>query len=100
IRDFHVTGVQTCALPISDKNNYPHYYEAALALLRPGGMLLIDNVLWGGDVADPAATDQETTTLRDLNTKVKADARVEFCLLPIRSEERRVGKEWRAGVTP
>lgn len=67
----------------ADKNNYPHYYEAALGLLRPGGMLLIDNVLWGGDVADPTITDQETTTLRNLNARVKADPRVEFCLLPI-----------------
>lgn len=67
----------------ADKNNYPHYYEAALGLLRSGGMLLIDNVLWGGDVADPTITDQETTTLRNLNARVKADPRVEFCLLPI-----------------
>jgi predicted O-methyltransferase YrrM len=67
----------------ADKNNYPHYYEAALGLLRSGGMLLIDNVLWDGDVADPAVTDQETTTLRNLNAKVQGDQRVEFCLLPI-----------------
>lgn len=67
----------------ADKNNYPHYYDAALALLRPGGIMLIDNVLWGGDVADPAIMDQETTTLRALNARVKADERVEFCLLPI-----------------
>lgn len=67
----------------ADKNNYPHYYEAVLALLRPGGVLLIDNVLWGGDVADPKESDQETTTLRALNAKVKADERVDFCLLPI-----------------
>lgn len=67
----------------ADKLNYPHYYESALALLRPGGVLLIDNVLWGGDVADPAATDAETVTLRELNARVKADERVDFCLLPV-----------------
>lgn len=67
----------------ADKSNYPHYYEAVLGLLRPGGVLLIDNVLWGGDVADAAVNDQETTTLRALNAKVKSDSRVEFCLLPI-----------------
>ena len=67
----------------ADKNNYPHYYEAAIDLLRSGGILLIDNVLWGGDVADPAVTDQETTTLRAVNARVKADERVDFCLLPI-----------------
>lgn len=67
----------------ADKANYPHYYESALVLLRAGGVLLIDNVLWGGDVADPNETDVETTTLRDLNARVKADQRVDFCLLPI-----------------
>lgn len=67
----------------ADKSNYPHYYEAVLGLLRPGGLLLIDNVLWGGDVADATVNDDETTTLRALNARVKADARVDFCLLPI-----------------
>lgn len=67
----------------ADKSNYPHYYEAVLELLRPSGLMLIDNVLWGGNVADPAVNDQETATLRALNAKVKADARVVFCLLPI-----------------
>lgn len=67
----------------ADKSNYPHYYEAVLGLLRPGGILLIDNVLWGGDVADPSVSDLETTTLRALNARVKSDARVDFCLLPI-----------------
>lgn len=67
----------------ADKTNYPHYYEAVLDLLRPGGVVLIDNVLWGGDVADPAAQDSETTTLRTLNSLIAADSRVDFCLLPI-----------------
>lgn len=67
----------------ADKTNYPHYYEAILELLRPGGVLLIDNVLWGGDVADPAAKDAETLALRELNSFVATDSRVDFCLLPI-----------------
>ena len=67
----------------ADKTNYPKYYEATLDLLRPGGALLIDNVLWSGDVADPQAMDAETVILRELNRTVAADARVDFCLLPI-----------------
>jgi predicted O-methyltransferase YrrM len=67
----------------ADKTNYPKYYEAALDLLRPGGALLIDNVLWSGDVADPQATDAETVILRELNRTIAADTRVDFCLLPI-----------------
>lgn len=67
----------------ADKSNYRNYYEAVLDLLRPGGALLIDNVLWSGDVADPSAKDQETTVLRDLNSFIATDSRVDFCLLPI-----------------
>ncbi|WP_374383247.1 O-methyltransferase [Dongia sp.] len=67
----------------ADKTNYPKYYEAVLNLLRPGGAVLIDNVLWGGDVADPKAKDEETTVLRDLNLRIAADERVDHCLLPI-----------------
>lgn len=67
----------------ADKTNYPHYYEAILQLLRPGGVILIDNVLWGGDVADPKANDAETTILRKLNADIAKDSRVDFCLLPI-----------------
>lgn len=67
----------------ADKGNYPHYYEASLGLLRAGGILLIDNVLWSGDVADPAVTDADTTTLRRLNSLIRDDKRVDFCLLPI-----------------
>jgi predicted O-methyltransferase YrrM len=67
----------------ADKTNYPNYYEAVLDLLRPGGVMLIDNVLWGGDVADPQANDTETTVLRKLNAMIAADKRVDFVLLPI-----------------
>lgn len=67
----------------ADKTNYQGYYEAILDLLRPGGVILIDNVLWSGDIADPAATDAETLALRKLNSFVATDRRVDFCLLPI-----------------
>lgn len=67
----------------ADKTNYQHYYEAILNLLRPGGVILIDNVLWSGDIADPEAKDAETLALRKLNSFVSTDERVDFCLLPI-----------------
>lgn len=67
----------------ADKTNYRHYYEASLDLLRPGGAVLIDNVLWSGGVADPEAQDEDTVALRDLNTFIATDSRVDFCLLPI-----------------
>ena len=67
----------------ADKPNYPHYYERVVKLLRPNGLLLIDNVLWNGKVADPEATDLDTTILRDLNATIHLDERMESCLIPI-----------------
>lgn len=67
----------------ADKTNYRIYYEAVLTLLRPGGAVLIDNVLWGGDVANPKDMEVETITLRELNSFIATDARVDFVLLPI-----------------
>jgi predicted O-methyltransferase YrrM len=67
----------------ADKVSYDAYYERALALLRPGGMIAIDNVLWGGDVADPAENDADTLALRALNTKIHADQRVLPSMLTI-----------------
>jgi len=58
----------------ADKANYLAYYERALTLLRPGGLVVIDNVLWGGEVADPTITDDETVAvLRDFNIRLHAD---------------------------
>ena len=71
------------ALLDADKESYPAYYERILALLRPGGLLLVDNTLWGGAVADPAARDAETEALRAFNDKVHRDPRVEAVLLPV-----------------
>jgi caffeoyl-CoA O-methyltransferase len=67
----------------ANKEDYAAYYERALQLLRPGGLVAIDNVLWGGDVADPAKTDDETTAIRALNEKVHGDPRVSISMLPI-----------------
>ena len=52
-------------------------------MLRPGGLILVDNVLWGGDVADPAKTDADTQAIRAINSKLMSDFRVEICMVPI-----------------
>jgi len=67
----------------ADKESVLAYYERCLALLKRGGLLLIDNTLWGGAVADPADRAPETEALRALNSKVHADPRVEMVLVPI-----------------
>lgn len=67
----------------ADKTGYDAYYEACLKLLRPGGLIAIDNVLWSGKVADPEVHDPDTDALRALNEKVQADARVEMALVPL-----------------
>jgi len=67
----------------ADKTAYDVYYEACLALLRPGGLIAIDNVLWSGTVADPADQRPDTVALRAITAKVRDDSRVEACLLSI-----------------
>jgi predicted O-methyltransferase YrrM len=67
----------------ADKSAYDGYYEACLKLLRPGGLIALDNMLWSGTVADPANRDPDTLALRALNAKIHADARVEATLLTI-----------------
>jgi predicted O-methyltransferase YrrM len=67
----------------ADKTNYDTYYESCLQLLRPGGLLAIDNVLWGGAVADSSINDADTEALRALNVKIRDDVRVESCLLTV-----------------
>jgi predicted O-methyltransferase YrrM len=66
----------------ADKTRYDDYYERCLALLRPGGLIAIDNVLWGGSVARPAQ-DADTTALQALNRKLHHDDRIDLALLPI-----------------
>lgn len=67
----------------ADKSNYEAYYERALTLLRDGGVVAIDNVLWHGDVADPSVTDPDTEAIRRLNARVVADMRVDVTMLAI-----------------
>ena len=67
----------------ADKSNYDHYYERALVLLRAGGLIAIDNVLWGGAVADPSDQSEDTAAIRRLNAKLKDDRRVDLSMLPI-----------------
>ncbi len=67
----------------ADKPAYDLYYEACLRLVRPGGVIAIDNVLWGGAVADPRARDRDTRAIRALNRKVRDDPRVEACMLSV-----------------
>ena len=67
----------------ADKPSYDIYYERVLQLLRPGGLILIDNVLWSGKVADQTASDADTDALRRLNAKLHTDERVDVSLLGI-----------------
>jgi predicted O-methyltransferase YrrM len=67
----------------ADKERYDAYYERALKLLRPGGLLLIDNVLWGGEVADPSVDTPALRAIRALNLKLRDDERVDLSLLPL-----------------
>ena len=66
-----------------NKKDYDAYYERCLTLVRPGGVIAIDNVLWGGAVIDPAAREKSTVALRALNQKLHGDSRVNIALLPI-----------------
>lgn len=67
----------------ADKKLYDEYYEGALALVRPGGIVAIDNILWGGAVADPEDDERQTLVLRALTAKIRADERVTPVLLPV-----------------
>ena len=67
----------------ADKENYINYYNLALGLLKDNGFILIDNVLWKGDVADPNKNDKLTNTLREFNSFIKKDGRVEKTILPL-----------------
>ncbi len=67
----------------ADKANYAGYYERALRLVRPGGLIAIDNVLWSGRVADPGVTDADTEAIRTLNAAIAVDERVDHAMVPI-----------------
>jgi predicted O-methyltransferase YrrM len=67
----------------ADKANYLHYYERCLQLLRRGGLLLFDNVLWDGKVADAEVQDADTVAIRELNRTLHRDQRISLSLVPI-----------------
>jgi predicted O-methyltransferase YrrM len=67
----------------ADKEGYDDYYERCLRLSRPGGLIAVDNALWGGSVADESVTDADTVAIRALNAKVAHDERVTMSLLPV-----------------
>lgn len=67
----------------ADKANVGEYYEAALTLVRPGGLILVDNVLWSGAVLDASTSDPDTQALHALNAKAGRDERVDVALLPV-----------------
>jgi predicted O-methyltransferase YrrM len=67
----------------ADKENYLNYYERCLKLLRRGGLIAVDNVLWSGEVANDKAQDAMTVALRKFNDKVHKDERVELAMLSI-----------------
>ena len=67
----------------ADKENYTNYYERSLELVRHGGLIVIDNVLWSGRVADPNAQDMDTVAIRHFNTKLHLDERIALSMLPL-----------------
>ena len=67
----------------ADKVNYANYYERALVLVRPGGLIAIDNVLWDGKVIDASKTDADTEAIRAFNRKLHTDERVSLSLVPL-----------------
>jgi caffeoyl-CoA O-methyltransferase len=67
----------------ADKENYDNYYERALKLVRQGGLIIFDNMLWYGKVADPGVQDAETVALRALNAKLRNDDRVFNSLIAV-----------------
>jgi predicted O-methyltransferase YrrM len=77
------TGSFDLAFIDADKRNYENYYERALILLRPGGLILIDNVLWSGKVTDPTITDKQTQAIREFNQKLHQDSRIGLSLIAI-----------------
>ena len=67
----------------ADKTNYTNYYESVIQLIKKDGLIIIDNVLWHGEVADENNNEKFTNIIREFNTHVKNDNRVEQIILPI-----------------
>jgi caffeoyl-CoA O-methyltransferase len=67
----------------ADKSNYQAYFDSAIELIRPGGLIAVDNVLWHGRVIDPAEQDRDTLAVREFNRRLHTDPRVEISLVPM-----------------
>lgn len=76
-------GTVDLAFVDADKESYPIYFKRCLELLRPGGLMVLDNVLWSGKVAQQDISDPETDSLRALNSALRNDERVELSMLPV-----------------
>ena len=76
-------GTFDAAFIDADKANYDAYYEHALALCRVGGLIMVDNIFWGGRTGDQSVTDPDTTAIRTIAQKIATDPRVETACLPI-----------------
>ena len=77
------SGTYDLAFIDADKTAYADYYERLLILLRPGGLILVDNVLWSGRVADAVSNDDDTIALRAFNEKLAVDERISLSMLPL-----------------
>ena len=67
----------------ANKKDYDHYYERVLTLIRPGGLIVIDNVFWSGRVLDKNNREKSTCSIRKLNKKILHDQRVSVSMLPL-----------------
>lgn len=83
LRDEAATALFDFAFIDADKSNYAAYYEKCLQLVRPGGVIAIDNMLWHGTVADPTVDDPDTEAIRNLNMHLHTDDRIDLSLVPI-----------------
>jgi len=77
------TGQFDFAFIDADKENYDRYYEQCLVLVRQGGLIAVDNMLWNGQVADPSVISETTVAIRALNRKMRDDPRIDFSLIPV-----------------
>ncbi len=83
LRDEGLAGLVDFVFIDADKTGYAAYYEAALELLRPGGLIAVDNVLWSGRVVDPEADDADTVAIREFNAMLRDDPRIDLTMLPL-----------------
>ncbi len=77
------SGLYDFAFIDADKTSYLAYYERLMSLVRPGGLIVVDNTLWGGEVANPGNRDEDTVALREFNDVLLADPRIDLSLLPL-----------------